>query len=241
MRTCATCCPGLFYFATALRSSPWKPFSKSTIWTDRRDEEKHHHYELSCSVMKCPWGCLFPVRRPPCYQTLFTGVLLLEKRHVKICAESRLVWMDAREIPDTNIRQLVEVKCRCRSCCRSHWDKCPSRSGAERHNAALTDCLSKHSAMGRVRSNKCVVSLSGWHATSAAVEHCGQNYTEASCLNGWAGQRLWRWIAWVAWNTTVKRYFNLNYTGFVGSIRNSSLWLTTRPHVEVKGPRGLFR
>lgn len=66
---------------------------------------------------------------------------------------------------------------------------------------------------------------------NAAVEHCGQNYTAASCLNAWAGQRLWRRVAW---NTTVKRYFNLNYKVFVGRVRNSSLWLTTRPYVEAK-------
>lgn len=42
---------------------------------------------------------------------------------------------------------------------------------------------------------------------NAVVE---QNYAAASCLNGWAGQRLWHRIAWVVWNTTVKRYFNLN-------------------------------
>lgn len=61
---------------------------------------------------------------------------------------------------------------------------------------------------------------------NAAVQHRAVNYTAAGRLRGWAGQRWWRRVARVAWNTTVKRYFNLNYEVFLFAVSQTRLWST---------------
>lgn len=74
---------------------------------------------------------------------------------------------------------------------------------------------------------------------NAAVQRRAVNYTAAGRLRGWAGRRWWRRVARVSWNTTVKRYFNLNYEVFLVAVSLTRLSGSVLVHMWREG-RGRY-
>lgn len=58
---------------------------------------------------------------------------------------------------------------------------------------------------------------------NTAVEHRGQNYTAAGCLNGWAGQRLWRRIGPGRLKRLCQKIFQSQLRGFCRQCRETRL------------------
>lgn len=231
------CCP-VFVSNVHADSLPLK--APSDPQTEKRRSSSHHHCELSSSVMKRPWGCLFPDRRQPALPNSYYRSF--------VTAGKKDTWKYALRVGLYEWMQTA-VWWRYLTLISGNW--LWFNTGAA-HAAGLigTSVLPGVAEHGADRCSWLFIQTQRdgtgvkWQmrgviirvTCNAAVEHCGENYTAASCLNGWAGQRL---LAWVAWNTTVKRYFNLNYRVFVGSVRNFSLaqqWSTCggeKPSVDI--------
>lgn len=144
----------------------------------------------------------------------------------------------AREIPDTNIRQLDEVSNR-RSRCWSHRDESASQNGVEQRNAALTVASLSCRVFVPTRADGTGVKWQMWGVIismrrNAAVQHRRELYSSRA-LKRLSGARMMAPSRPGRLEHDCQKIFQSQLQGFLFAVSLTRLWGSALVHMWREG------